>query len=37
MAAYKTRCKLCKVYKIIKPGLVYCDECWRRSAPEKEE
>lgn len=35
---YKTRCRLCKEYKTIKPGFAYCYECWKKSIdPELEK
>lgn len=34
---YQTKCRLCKKYKIIKPGLAYCTECWERSINKDEE
>ncbi len=34
---YRTRCRLCKLYKIIKPGFAYCEECWKRSINREKD
>lgn len=29
---YKTKCRLCKQYKMISSGFSYCYECWQRAS-----
>ena len=28
---FKTKCKLCKKYKMMREGFSYCFDCWKKS------
>ena len=34
---YKTKCRLCKLYKMTKSGFSYCFECWEKSRRKDPE
>ncbi len=34
---YKTKCRLCKQYKMTKSGFSYCFECWEKSRRKDDE
>ncbi len=34
---YKTKCRLCKQYKMTKSGFSYCYECWEKSRNREDE
>ncbi len=34
---YKTKCRLCKQYKMTKSGFSYCFECWEKSKKKDPE